>query len=547
MRRTVWLGVLAFGVSAARAAPPEPSGVADHSGYDVVGKGIGDLLRDLGSGAVTAAALVDRYEARVAALDKAGPRVNAVLALEPGARAEAEASDRRRAAGGTMRPLEGVPILVKDNIETAGPLPTTAGSLALAANVTGRDAPLVARLRAAGAVILGKTNLSEWANFRSTHSTSGWSGVGGLTRNPYALDRSACGSSSGSGAAVAASFAPAAIGTETDGSVTCPASMAGLVGLKPTVGLVSRTHIVPISSTQDTAGPMTRTVADAALLLAAIAGADPADPATRDAGGHPIDAAVAPDGLRGARIGVARYLAGHNAGADRVFEAALGSLRAAGATLVELPDGPDLDAVGRAESTVLLAEFKDDLGRYLATTPEAVSTRTLADVIAFNRTHADRELALFGQELAERAEATGGTADPAYRTALEDARRLAGPEGIGRAFEADGLDAIVAPSTAPAYVIDLVNGDGDIAAASTLPAVLGWPHLTVPMGTVDGLPVGLSFIGLPWTENRLLALGAAFERVAPPVPPPGFAAAPEALRARTASLVAPLHAETASP
>ena len=505
--------------------------------YDVTGKDVATLLADLSARRVTSAALVGLYAARIAALDHAGPAIHAVLAISPTAVAEAEASDARRQSGDAPRALEGIPILVKDNVEVADGLPTTAGSLALAANVAPRDAPLVRRLRNAGAVILGKTNLSEWANFRSKGSTSGWSGVGGLTRNPYATDRSACGSSSGSGAAVAASFAAAAIGTETDGSIICPASMTGLVGLKPTVGLVSRSRVVPISSTQDTAGPMTRTVADAALVLAAIAGTDPADAATAQADAHLPPATLPGGALRGARIGVARFLAGHQTGADALFERALGHLRDAGATLVELDQGPDLDAIGKAEFTVLLCEFKADLDAYLATTPTAVGTRTLADVIAFNRAHADRELALFGQDIAEKAEATAGKDDPAYAPALALAREEAGARGLEPIFASGHLDAIVAPSTAPAYVIDVVNGDRDIAAASTLPAVLGWPHLTVPMGTVDGLPVGISFIGMPWSEGRLLAFGADFERAAGPVPPPDFAPAPAALLERRGALL----------
>ncbi len=505
-------------------------------GYDVVGKDVATLLADLAAGRVTSGALVRLYEARIAAIDTAGPAIHAVIALNPEASAEAAASDARRRTS-EPRALEGIPVLVKDNIETAGVLPTTAGSLALAQNVGGRDAPLVRRLRQAGAVILGKTNLSEWANFRSKDSISGWSGVGGLTRNPYATDRSACGSSSGSGAAVAASLAAAAIGTETDGSITCPASMTGLVGIKPTVGLVSRTGVVPISSTQDTAGPMTRTVADTALVLSVIAGSDPADASTADADRHRPRAELPAGALQGARIGVARFLAGHQAGADALFARALDLLGREGATLVELADGPDMDAIGRAENTVLLSEFKTDLDAYLATTPAAVTTRSLADIIAFNRLHAGRELALFGQDIAEKAEATGGKDDPAYAPALAAMRRMAGEDGLEPVFAADRLDAIVAPSTAPAYVIDVVDGDRDIPAASTLPAVLGWPHLTVPMGTVDGLPVGLSFIGLPWSEDRLLALGAAFELASGPVPGPSFGPSPPALLARRALLL----------
>ncbi len=484
--------------------------------YDVQHKGIADVAGDMQAGHVSAAALVRAYLARIAAVDHAGPSLHAVIALNPQAEAEAAASDRRRRSGAPPRALEGVPILVKDNIETEDAMPTTAGSLALAGNVTHRDAPLVARLRAAGAIILGKTNLSEWANMRSSASISGWSGVGGLTRNPYALDRSACGSSSGSAAAVAASLAPAAIGTETDGSITCPASLTGLVGLKPTVGLVSRTHVVPISASQDTAGPITHTVADAALLASVLAGHDPADPATEDADAH-RPAAVLPDtahALQGKRIGVLRFLAGHHAATDLVFGRALDRLREAGATLVEIKDGPDLDAIGNAEMTVLLTEFKAGLDLYLASTPPVVTTRTMADVIALNEAQHDRELGLFNQDLMVRAQATAGLNDAGYRTALSQSRRMAGADGLDKLQAQNNLDAMVAPTGGPAWVVDLVNGDHDGGSASTLPAVAGYPHLTVPMGDVDGLPIGLSFIGPRWSEQRLLEFGAAWEAAA---------------------------------
>ena len=481
--------------------------------YDVQGKGIAAVAGDLRSGKVTAQALVQAYLARIAAMDRTGAALQTIVALNPNIAREAAASDERRRSGAAARPLEGIPILIKDNIETADAMPTTAGSLALADNITRRDSPLVARLRAAGALILGKTNLSEWANFRASRSISGWSGVGGLTRNPFALDRSPCGSSSGSAAAVAASLAPAAIGTETDGSITCPSSMNGLVGLKPTVGLVSRSHVVPISSSQDTPGAITRDVADAALVSAVIAGADPADLATAEADQHPIDAAAVrdPNALRGRRIGVARFLAGHHAPTDAVFARALQTLRDAGATLVELPQGPDMDAIGNAEMTVLLTEFKADLDRYLATTPPAVQARSLAAVIEFNTAHAAREMGLFGQELMLKAQATAGLDDPAYIAARALGLRLAGPDGIDRLLTQHHLDAMVAPTGGPAWVVDLVNGDHDGASAATLPAVAGTPHLTVPMGEVDGLPVGLSFIGPAWSEQRLLGYGYAFE------------------------------------
>ena len=489
-------------------------------------KTVADLGADLAAGRVTSEALVLAYRARIAALDHAGPSVRSVLSLNPDALADARARDAERADGKGHEPLHGIPILIKDNVETADRLPTTAGSLALAGNVTGRDAPVVARLRAAGAVVLGKTNLSEWANIRSNRSVSGWSGLGGQTRNPYALDRSPCGSSSGSGAAVASGFAAAAVGTETDGSITCPASIAGLVGFKPTVGLLSRTHIVPISHSQDTPGPMTATVADAAAMLTAMAGSDPADPATAEADAHVQDfsAVLSPDALRGKRIGVARFLAGYHPGVDTVFATALGTLRAAGAELVEIDDLPGHEAVGKAELTVLLFELKHDLNAYLAGARVPDSERTLAGLIAFNQAHAGRELALFGQELFEQAEATGGLSDPEYVEARATSLRLAGPEGIDRLLAEHRLDVLVAPTNGPAGIIDPVNGDHFTGLASTLPAVAGYPHLTVPMGTVSGLPVGLSFIGPAWSDARMLAFGYAFEQRAGRVPAPTFTA-----------------------
>lgn len=442
-------------------------------------------------------------------------------------------------AASPSRTILGLPILLKDNIETRD-MPTTAGSLALANNAPGRDAPLVARLRDAGALILGKTNLSEWANIRSSHSISGWSAVGGLTRNPHSLDRSACGSSSGSGAAVAAGLAPAAIGTETDGSITCPAAVNGIVGFKPTVGLVSRTHIVPISHSQDTAGPMTRTVEDAAIVLTAIAGSDPADPATAEADARKVDyrAALDADSLRGARIGVARFLTGYSQATDATFEQALEQLREGGAVLVEITDGPDQAAIGAAELTVLLTELKVGLNAYLASTdPTQVLTRSLADVIAFNRGD-PRELALFDQDLFEQAEATTGLGDPAYIEARATSLRLAGPEGIDRLMRDNAVVALVAPTTGPAWMIDIVNGDNYGGSATTAPAVAGYPHLTVPMGTAGGMPVGLSFIGGRWDDAHILSLGYAYEQRSKARRDPAFVRSLDEERA-TAPLLAP--------
>ena len=453
---------------------------------------------------------------RITTFDDAGPELNAVIVFDPDA-----ASEVGRQVD--LAPLEGRTVLVKDNIETKE-WPTTAGSLALANNLTGRDAPLIARMRAAGGVVLGKTNLSEWANIRSSASTSGWSAVGGLTRNPHALDRNACGSSSGSGAAVAAGFAWAAIGTETDGSITCPASINGIVGFKPTVGLVSRTHVVPISASQDTAGPMTRTVHDAALLLGAIAGSDPADPATAEADAHLTDftAGLAEASLAGKRIGVLRKAVGNDPRVEALFDAALADLRRAGAETVEL-DYEAPDAMGTAEFAVLLYELRRDLALYLGSSPAPIPVRTLADVIEFNTSHAAEELRWFGQDLFELSEKT--TDEEAYRKARAESLRLAGAEGIDKLIAEHGLEMLVAPTVGPAWATDLVNGDhynGSIGAGS-LAAVAGYPHLTVPMGAVERLPVGLSFIAGKWADHLLLRAGAAYERArSADLPEPSF-------------------------
>lgn len=422
--------------------------------------------------------------------------------------------------------LEGLPVLLKDNIETRD-MPTTAGSLALAANAPGRDAPLVARLREAGAIILGKTNLSEWANIRSSDSISGWSAVGGQTRNPYDPARTPCGSSSGSAVAVAIGLAPVAIGTETDGSITCPASVNGVVGFKPTVGLVSRTHVVPISHSQDTAGPIATTVEDAAIVLSVIAGSDPADPATLEADARKVDyrAALDANSLRGARIGVMRFLSpSYSAETRAEFERALTALRAAGAEVVEIEQAPtDLRAIGGWELTVLLTELKHDLNAYLASTdPAQVKTRTLADVIAFNAAE-PRETVLFGQDLFEKAQATGGLGDPAYVEARARSLRAAGPDGIDRMMAEHRVVALIAPTTSRAWTNDPKDEDEMQGSASRLAAVAGYPHLTVPMGFDRGMPVGLSFIGGKWDDARILSLGHAYEqatkeRRAPPLP-----------------------------
>lgn len=486
---------------------------------------------------VTSEQLVSTYLDRIERIDRAGPKLNSVLTLNPQAVSDARRLDAERRAGKVHGPLHGVPVLLKDNIETADGTPTTAGSLALAANVTRRDAPLVKRLTDAGAVILGKTNLSEWANFRSTRSISGWSAVGGLVRNPYGLDRTACGSSSGSGAAIAAGLGAVAIGTETDGSITCPAAMTGVVGLKPTVGLVSRTHIVPISPEQDTAGPMTRTVADAAAVLAVIAGSDPADPATAEADARKADYLKALDrnALKGARIGVWHPFLGASPPTDEVFEAALEVLEAQGAVLVPLagPEAATMAKIRELEGELLRTEFKAALDAYLAAAPAEVKARTLADLIAFNAAE-PRETALFGQEIFVAAQAQPPITDPGHLDRRATARRLS-RQALDDMLAKNNLVAVVAPSGGPPAIVDPVNGGRFFGSPSTLPAVSGYPHLTVPAGYASGLPIGVSFLGAAWSEARLLALGYAYEQASKarrePDFPPDLSARPEVARA----------------
>jgi amidase len=473
--------------------------------------GVTAAQNQMRSGAISSEKLVKQSLARIKVLEKKGIHLNAIIALNPNALADARTLDRERRDGHVRGPLHGVPILLKDNIDSLDGLATTAGSLALKDNITLRDAPLVAKLRAAGMVILGKANLSEWANIRSTRSLSGWSGIGGLAANPYALDRSTCGSSAGSAAAVAAGLVAAAIGTETNGSIVCPASVNGVVGFKPTVGLVSRTHVIPISHSQDTAGPMTRSIEDAAAVLTALAGSDPADPATAEADARELDyaSALRADALQGKRIGVLRPDFVSHAGLTALYDAALKKLQAAGAELVEvtLPKTPDLD---QAEAIVLGTELKEDLNAYLATTPATVTTRTLAEVIAFNQ-RTPRELALFGQETFVRAQEKGkGYSDPAYIDALKTAQTLARGALDGLLTE-HHLDALVSLTTGPAWRNDAIIPNRGWGGVSTLPAIAGYPHLSMPAGQLSGLPVGISFIGSAWSDANILAFGYALQ------------------------------------
>jgi amidase len=473
--------------------------------------------------------VVQWYLARINAVDRSGPSLNSFIELNPDALADAERLDAERKAGHVRGPLHGVPIALKDNIATHDAMHTTAGSLALVGSIPERDAFIVRKLREAGAVILGKTNLSEWANFRSTHSSSGWSGRAGQTRNPYALDRNPSGSSSGSAAAVAASLITVAIGTETDGSIVSPSSVNGLVGIKPTLGVVSRTGIVPIAHSQDTAGPMARSVEDAAVLLSAIAGADPDDAATVVAGRQAQNYAASLDrnALRGARIGIVRTrLFGSSPASDALANAAIADMQAAGAVIVDPANIPTLGQFDESELTVLLYEFKADIPRFFSWWGSGAPVHSLADIAAFNTAHAAQEMPYFDQELVLQSNSKGPLTDAAYTTALAKNRRLAGRDGIDAVMNAQHLDALVAPTGGPAWLIDLVNGDGGTASApgpSTVAAVAGYPHVTVPMGQDHGLPVGLSFFGKAWSDAALIRLAYAYEQATHHRAPPTFA------------------------
>ena len=469
-----------------------------------------DIARALERRTVSSRELVEAHTARIAAHDA---RLCAVIELNPDALAIAGQRDAERAAGTLRGPLHGIPVMVKDNLDSGDRMRTSAGSLALAGHRAAADSHVVHRLRAAGAVILGKTNLSEWANFRSTRSTSGWSSRGGQTRNPYDAARTPGGSSSGSAVAVAAGFCAVAIGTETDGSILNPCSMNGLVGIKPTVGLVSRAGIVPIAASQDTAGPMARSVADAALLLGALAGTDPGDPATEAADRQREDYRLAldPAGLQGVRLGVARAYCGHHERADRLLEDAIGELKKAGAMVIDPIELPPADEIRPAERLVMETEFKHGLQAYLATTDTGI--RGLGDVVAFNRAHAATVMPHFGQEIFESALGRGGLDEPAYRDALATCRRLARAEGIDAALARDRLDAIIAPTATPAWLIDWLCGDNRRGGGASCPsAVAGYPHITVPMGCVEHLPVGLSFFAGAFAESRLIRMAFAFEQ-----------------------------------
>ncbi len=486
---------------------------------------VSELQAGMKSGKYTAASITQKYLERIEEIDRQGPGINSVIEVNPDALKIAAELDRERKAKGPRGPLHGIPALIKDNIGTADRMQTTAGSLALVGARPPRDSFVAQKLRAAGAVILGKTNLSEWANFRSNHSTSGWSGRGGLTHNPYALDRNPCGSSSGSGAGAAASLCAVAIGTETDGSIVCPSSLNGLVGIKPTVGLVSRSFIIPISHSQDTAGPMARTVTDAAILLGALTGVDAADPATAASQGKALTdytRFLDANGLKGARIGVVRKLFGFNHRVDALMNEAIEVMKKQGAVIVDPANLDSTKQVDGSEFQVLLYEFKAGLNAYLASLGPGSPMHSLENLIKFNDAHGTEEMPYFGQENFIKAQAKGPLTTKEYLDALEKSQRLTRTEGIDAVMDKFRLDALIAPTGGPAFTTDLVNGDHDTGGSSTPAAVAGYPDITVPAGFVFGLPVGISFFGRAWSEPTLIKLAYSFEQATQHRQPPKF-------------------------
>jgi amidase len=508
----------AAGASAAGTAllSPPPARAADTGPSNLNEATIAQLQSMMTKGRLHSIDLVEYYLARIHDLDQRGPRVNSVIEINPDARAIAMSLDRERRAKGPRGPLHGIPVLLKANIDTADKMQTSAGSLALIGTPAAQDATVAARLRAAGAVILGKTNLSEFANFRGFQSSSGWSGVGGQTNNPYSLDRNPCGSSSGSGASVAANFCAGGLGTETDGSIVCPATANGVVGIKPTLGLTSRAGVIPISHNQDVVGPHGRTVADAAAILSALVGVDPRDPATAGSAGKfstDYTQFLDPNGLRGARIGIARHsYTGYSPEADAIFEEAVAALKTAGAVVIDPADVPTADELNTdpSEFNILLYDFKRDLNAYLATR-KGLPVKTLADIIAFNNAHADRELQFFGQELLELTESDPvSTAD--YNASLIQAHKLSRDEGIDAVMNANNLDALFTLTGSPAWTTDLINGDHFLGASSTPAAVAGYPDISLPAGSIYSLPVGVNFFGRAYSEAKLIKYAYAFEQ-----------------------------------
>jgi amidase len=502
-------------LGAARETTPAKPANPDVKPFELDEVTIPELQDGMKSGKFTARSLVEKYSARIDEIDKRGPAVNTIIELNPDAFAIADALDQERQAKGPRSPLHGIPVLIKDNIDTADRMMTTAGSLALVGSKPPKDSFVAQRLRAAGAVILGKTNLSEWANIRSSHSTSGWSGRGGLTKNPFALDRNACGSSSGTGAGISANLAAAGIGTETDGSIVCPSSSNGLAGIKPTVGLVSRSGIIPISHSQDGAGPMCRTVRDAAILLGALTGVDSEDSATAaSAGKSQTDYSkyCDPNGLKGARIGVARKYFGFNDAVDALMEEALDVMKRQGATLVDPADIETLGKFDDSELLVFMYELKADLNGYLSRLGPGAPVRTLKGIIEFNDRNHQKEMPYFGQDLFVKAEAKGPLTEKAYLDALAKNHQLTRTEGIDAIMDKHHLDALVAPTGGPAWLTDLVNGDHSAGGSSNAAAVAGYPNVNVTAGSIFGLPVGVSFFGRAWSEPTLIKLAYSFEQ-----------------------------------
>jgi amidase len=486
---------------------------------------IPDLQRQMAGGKLSARRLSELYLMRIQDLDRQGPGLRSIIEVNPEALAVAEALDRERKEKGPRGPLHGIPVVLKDNIDTHDRMTTTAGSLALEGSISVRDSFVAQRLRASGAVLLAKANLSEWANFRSDFSTSGWSARGGQCRNPYVLDRNPCGSSSGSAVAVSANLCPVAMGTETNGSIVCPSNANGVVGIKPTVGLVSRSGIIPIAHSQDTAGPIARTVADAAILLSALVGLDPTDSATAAGTSHfntDYAAFLDPAGLRGARIGVVRDFFGFHERVDALLEEAIREMKRLGAVLVDPAELPNRREIGRHSFEVLLYEFKADLNAYFGGLGSGVAVRSLEELIAFNEKNRDREMPHFGQDLFVKAQAKGPLSTPEYREHLEKAKVLSGKEGIDQVMDKHNLDALVAPTGGPAWLTDYVNGDHFLGGSSSPAAVAGYPNITVPMGFVRSLPVGISFFGRAWSEPTLIRIAYAFEQAAKARKPPQF-------------------------